>query len=111
MTTPVPTTSTVVIGDWDDIEAAVLAAASEREMALVRADSIDEQTLAYRLRTIGAEPAVLMIRRTGEKGGRARVQARCAVGRFGDPRRERALLDAFARRLRDLAGVRTRPLD
>lgn len=100
-----------VSADWDDVYPAVSLMAQQVEMALLDwspghrgVAAASEQRFA--LLTIGDEPAELLARR--QDGGVIELSAR--VGRFGDARRERALVEAVARRLTDLAGVEVRPL-
>lgn len=100
-------------GDWNDIDAAVLVGASVAEMAVVEAKGAPESDRReYVLTTVREEPALLVVvkERGGESGGVARVRLEATVGRYGERARERALMDAVASRLKDLAGVDYAPL-
>jgi hypothetical protein len=100
-----------VVADWDDVHPAVSLMAQQVEMAMLDWSPGHRGVAAAReqrfeLLTVGDEPAELVARR--EDGGVIELSAR--VGRFGDARRERALVEVVARRLEDLAGVEVRPL-
>lgn len=108
-------------GDWNDVDAAVIAAVSKKgvEMAIVTAHDPDPDTRVYDLTTVGDEPARLVVRRKmaepapGARPGRGAPEAmelEARVGRFGDREREKALIAAVRTRLGDLSGVDFAPL-
>lgn len=100
-----------MVADWADVEAAVLVGASAAEMAVL-GDEAGEGERAFRLLTIRDESAELRARTAAPESERpVPIELSARVGHFGDPERERVLLEAVARRLRDLAGVDYRPLD
>lgn len=95
-----------VAGDWDDIDAAVEVALESAEVAAVGSQRAPDRVI-YELVSIEGRPGQLVIAR-GESG---RLTLSARIGRFGEPPRERRLLDAVARRLARLRGVDIAPLD
>jgi hypothetical protein len=83
-----------VDADWDDVEAAARVAASQAELAILEVEKQD-QVITIRLRTIAGEPGEVRAERNGL---------------FREPASERRLLQAMAKRLRQLAGVDVAPL-
>lgn len=107
----------LVNGDWDDVDAAVEAAVSKVQMTVVSSDDGEGSgPWVYQLVTITDEPARLVVRRPPGSAAPARVrgtetlQIEASVGRFGNPRQERALIAALRERLGDLAGVDFAPI-
>lgn len=103
----------VVRGDWNDAEAAAIAAAVACEMAVLRASRPTEDLLTFSLTTIRDEPAALVLTRmdpadTAEPSN-GLIGLRAKVGRFGDPDRESALMAAVTHRLSQLAGRDSAP--
>lgn len=125
--------------DWNDIDAAVAAGASRVEMAVVSANEGptragapgDTRERIFTLKTIRDEPAWVTItkaasapasadpspledasatRVAGSDGAEA-LLLRAKVGRFGDRQRETALLQSISRRLTQLKGRDSAPLD
>lgn len=101
-----------VVADWNDVEAAVLAATGRVEMAFVSQAEAPGRHV-FELRTIRDEPAELVF--TCElgalpEGERIPIRIWCSVGRFGDSGREAQVLRAVAKRLGDLAGVDFAPI-
>jgi hypothetical protein len=106
-----------VRGDWDDLDAAVEVAASKVEMSVLSSTDPSSNPRVFRLVTVTDEPGRLTVRRsppTRPPGASPPApelfQVEASVGRFGDPQREQALIDAFRRRLEALAGVDFAPL-
>lgn len=102
-------------GDANDIDAAVEVAVGRVEMSVVRTirTSQDPHVLRiYELRAANDEPAVLKVRRAGItiENQPVTLELAASFGRFGNPERERALLDAVTRRLGQLAGVQVAPV-
>ncbi len=93
-------------GDWDDVGPSVEAAVGRIEAAVEDSRLAPDGTRTYALRTLGAEPGLLEAR----PGPEGVIELRTRVGRFGDPVRERRLLDAVVRRLAQLRGVDAAPL-
>ena len=104
---------TVVLGDWDDIDAAVIVAARETEMAVERqaAGRDENRWTRFYLRTSTDEPVELTMTRL-ERGPRGleNIEARAKVGRFENAKREAQLIEAVRRRVKDLAGVEHAPV-
>jgi hypothetical protein len=70
------------------------------EAAILKTDASDDE-FRFELVTIRSEPGLLTVRRAGPNA----VTAEASVGRFGDPDRERRLVQAFTTRLRQLHAV------
>jgi hypothetical protein len=101
--------------DADDIDAAVNVAVGRVEMAILQTirTSPDPRVLRiYELRAVTDEPAVLKVWRTNSDGeaGPVSLELAASFGRFGNPARERALLEAVRRRLIELRGVDVAPI-
>ena len=99
---------TVVIGDWNDVEAAAVVAADENETAIVTQE-LGEKEQVFELLTILDEPGKLVAQREGEGVDKVPIRLTCSVGLFGNPQREASILRSAAGRLEDLAGVDFRP--
>lgn len=105
------------IGDWEDVDNAVNVAATKTEMAVVEARDEGPNHREYDLLTSTDEPAHVRVRRhprsTNAAEGRdaaSEWNVEAHVGRFGNPKVERALLDHIKDRLLDLAGVDFAPV-
>jgi hypothetical protein len=99
-------TPAVVVGDFDDVRAAVEVSVGRSEMAVVRVDESTPGELVFELLTIRDEPSELKAR--AAEGGMVELSAR--IGRFGDERRERRLIGDVVERLRQLHGREVAPL-
>lgn len=102
--------------DWDDVDAAVGVAVGAAEAAVTGARTNGPDERVYYLRTVADEPGILVVSRSPEPAGAAgsapsNITLRTSIGRFGNPDRERRLLEAVARRLTDLRGRQYSPLD
>jgi hypothetical protein len=101
-------------GDWNDLDAGIDVAASFAELAVIDATPASVRgRRTFLLRSTRDEYAWLVVERIGpptrdDEG--VRMNARCTVGRFGNPPTEQRFLQALARRLADLKGVDARPL-
>ncbi len=91
----------VARGDWDDIEASAIIAASRAEMALITVSPSDDR-IVIDLTTVGDEPARAVVRRVA--GEESLLEMECRVGWFGEPEWERRFLAALGRRLGELYG-------
>jgi len=121
-----------VVGDWNDLDASIDIAASQREMAVEYAGptshplplSENDAVRYFHLRTIRDEGVWLVVfaaRPGSQTVGTAQTPRANAeddvrtcvlrVGLLGDPARERALMHAFRKRLGALHGVDTAPID
>ncbi|MFO0859326.1 MAG: hypothetical protein U0570_02130 [Phycisphaerales bacterium] len=112
-------TTSLATGDWDDVNAAVLAAAQHREMAVVSQSQPDAKTLEYHLITVNSEPVTVIVTRDSlpnpdmrlSQEGPIALRIAVTVGRFGDSTKEREFIDDMRTRLGDLVGpFTTKPL-
>lgn len=94
-----PTRATVR-GDWNDAEAAAIVAAGQNELAILMVAPQGDAMLVVDMTTVGDDP----VRLTARRADPDTIELEARVGRFGDPVRERALLQSVAKRLRDLSG-------
>lgn len=97
--------------DWNDIDAAVDLAASESELMIQSAGADNPDERIYLLRSIRDEPVWLRVRRPAGQDESASLELTARVGRFGDLAREREFLSNLRRRLGQLHGVGTHPID
>ncbi len=113
-------------GDWDDVDNAVFIAAGKGEMAIEQSVQESPDARVYYLLTATDEPARVSVRRIGARRSEARepcsliglpassgaeqFQVEAAVGRFGNPTVERALIESIRERIHDLAGVDYAPV-
>lgn len=97
-------------GDWNDIHAAVLLAAEQSDSAIAKVYEPAPDVRLFRLATVRAETSWLKVTRLEPVDGVSEVRMQARIGRFGDPPRERALMERVARRLKILAGVNYRPI-
>ncbi len=89
-----------------DLDPAVRFAASRVEMVVESISAADGGDRRYELLTLRDEPAVVEIHSDAwpdDDRAPAPIAIEARVGRFGDADRERALVRAIARRLRDLS--------
>lgn len=95
--TSAPQTLTAA-GDWDDLDAAVLAGGFKVEMGLVDVVADDPaKPRAFHLITSNDEPVLVLAARRGQA-----IDLEARVGHFGDSIRETALLAAIRDRLATL---------
>lgn len=104
-----------VSADWLDLDASVGYAVGMVEMAVVSQNDPSLEPRVFLVRTIRDEPGRLEVARVdtevAAKSPRpVDLTMRCSIGRFGHPARERALLDAVAKRLAELRAVDYAPL-
>lgn len=93
-------------GDRDDIEVSVDAALGRAHVAPVAMTRQSDGSLLWELRTPRDEPGTLQVWQTPgtEEGAPVDVRIECRVGRFGDPDKERLIIDSVAQRLEQLRG-------
>ncbi|MBX3390801.1 MAG: hypothetical protein KF691_15235 [Phycisphaeraceae bacterium] len=112
-------TTSVATGDWDDVNASVLAASQHREMTVLTESQPNPTTLEFDLLTVSSEPVTITVTRSSppdpsirlSQEGPIAMTLEVKVGRFGDSRRERELIDDIRFRLGDLVGpFTTKPL-
>lgn len=95
----------VVRGDWNDLDAALLVAASEAEMAVVSSEG-DDSAFSAELTTPRDDRVTVWVTRQAAD----RFEVRVRAGLFGDPESERRLVGAFSRRLEQLHGREWAPV-
>lgn len=102
----------VVKGDWNDVGAALAVGGAKLYLAFTDARQIDETEVEYDFVDVIDQPGFFTARRNPgpDSMGPEFIELGASIGRFGDEKRERELLDAVARRLRDLAGVDVAPI-
>lgn len=112
-------TTSIATGDWDDVNAAVQAASQHREMAVLNESQPDPTTVEFNLVTVSSEPVTITVTRSNPPDPSIRLSQEgpiamtidVKVGRFGDSKRERELIDDIRFRLGDLIGpFTTKPL-
>lgn len=101
-----------VRADWNDLDAAMQLVVTKAECATVARDELDGGVIRFTLitstdedGTLTATPLAPITRESMP------IRLECRFGPSGDPSRERLLLDALARRLRQLAGKDWAPAD
>lgn len=103
----------ILTADWNDLDAAADVAAGRAQLAILRATSPDPCTRRYELTSVRGEPGALTVTRPhpcDTPGESIPLTIEATLGRFGDPPRERTLLNAFTSRLADLHGVEFAPI-
>jgi hypothetical protein len=110
----------LVTGDWDDVDAAVRAAAGHREMVVeTQSTSPDGKTQTFELLTAKDERVEVVASRDFAADPAARlsmegpivIRLTVRVGTWGDSVREQELIDDIRSRLGDLIGpFKTQPL-
>lgn len=101
-----PISPAAVVGDFDDVRAAVEVSVKRSEIAVVRVDDSTPGLLVFELLTIRDEPSELTARARDD----AKVELSARIGRFGDEPRERRLIADIADRLRQLHAREVVPL-
>lgn len=97
-----------LLGDWNDLEAALIVAASKAEMAVMLVSAAGESEFRAQLTTVTDEKVSLAVSRVVNEP--ERLEASCRVGHFGDAEAERRLLGHLARRLAQLRGREWAPV-
>lgn len=92
-------------GDWDDLDAAVIAGAWLSEFAVVDEGDPDAPRRTFELVATNDEPASLTAWQDGDD-----VVLLAHVGRFGDLNREKYLAQTVGGRLHELRGRDAAPL-
>lgn len=87
------------VGDWDDLDAAVLAGAIKNEMGPLDWGSHEDSPRVFTMIASNDEPVVVHAWREGEE-----IVLNAKVGHFGDDVREARLLKTIAARLLTLRG-------
>lgn len=111
-----------VTADWDDVDAALYAALDDGEMAVVRASLMGTSYTAlspwcrvYQVRSISDAAGTVAVamdwRAEPDARGARPITVRCDLDGPSGSESEARFLKAFSRRLAQLAGVETRPLE
>lgn len=108
-------TTVRAMGEWSDIDAAVMAAAGHRGVVVESVDTTDPTTFDYRLITSRQEDVSLVITRDKapdptqrlSQEGPIPMRIACRVGSFGNSTLERDLIDDVRSRLGELTGAFT----
>ena len=106
-----PTPSEVTVtGDWNDVEASVLAAMDIEgiETAVLTQDATPRE-FTFKLITVLDQPGVLTASRDTDGRDLIPIRWTCSIGEFRDAAKERQILDAATARMKALAGVDYRP--
>lgn len=101
-----PAATLATPGDWDDLDAALSAAASRNELAVLRTNAQAPDRRVYDLLAANARPARLEATRDPD----GLIHLTATIGRFGDPQAEQRLLRDLAHRLQQLHNVPHAPL-
>lgn len=100
----------VVVGDWDDVDAAVDLACSVSQTAIV-SRTIEGAERRYELLVLGDEPGWVVARQIErDQAGADEITLRACLGAYGEPAWEEQFLDATQRRLRELHGRDAAPI-
>ncbi len=101
----------LVMADWNDVDAALETGAKAAQVAVVGVER-SENRIVYLVVTHTDEPGRLIVERiAGQGAGSPAVRLEAHIGRFGDPAREGDFMGHVAKRLMDLHGRDTAPLD
>lgn len=108
-------TNVRAMGEWSDIDAAVMAAAGHRGVIVESVDTSDPAFFDYRLITTKQDEVSLVISRDKapdptqrlSQEGPIPLRIACRVGTFGDSVLERDLIDDIRSRLGELTGAFT----
>ncbi len=104
--------SAAVVGDWNDVDAAVRTAlrrcqiAGESRRGWRTAEGGDETLIEYRLLTVRGDTGILRVRRLDD----STIGLECRIGVLGSADAERCVLEHLRLRLRELHGVEHAPL-
>ena len=111
----------MVVADWDDVEAAAWAAGPRVEMTFMHGEERDRWTRVVQMVSSNDEVGVLTARRDPvpegtprgsdlDRGESVPIRLEFTLGRFGDPEREWAFLTDVVDRMEQLRGVYSAPL-
>lgn len=100
-----------VRADWDDADAAVHGGLPPTGVTVTEVVPISSTSRQYRLRCMSGEDGALTIDRPAAGAGQdAEIRVRCSIGRLGDPKLEKAVVESVTRRLHELRGVEYAPI-
>lgn len=99
-----------VVGDWDDVSAALAVGLGKFNLAVVDA-TFDESLIAFTLVDVLDRPAQLRVSRLNPAPGvpESTLRVSASFTRYRDRERERLLVAAIAQRLAELHGVDIAP--
>lgn len=106
-------TRELVVGDWDDVDAAVRTAVRRCQMAIEHREAYRQDeggpvvVVDYTLRTVRGDSGRLRVRRLEKDGG---LEVACRIGQFGSSAAEACVVEAFEKRLSRLHGRDYAPL-
>ncbi|MCW5777017.1 MAG: hypothetical protein KIS87_11310 [Phycisphaeraceae bacterium] len=102
----------VVVGDWDDVEAAVRVALSRHELTFARREGrLSDPVLVYIVHGVRDERGTLRVERSGDPGaGAVEITVACRLDPATGAARARAVERDVARRIEQLRGEVARPL-
>ena len=103
---PTSPATSVVAGDFDDVESAVYAASMAAQTVDIAATQPSPDRWEHKLLTVDGSPGTLSIQQRPD----GLIQLTCRIGRFGDPEREQHYVAAIAARLEELRGRDYAPL-
>ncbi|HRQ73753.1 MAG TPA: hypothetical protein PLU35_12060 [Phycisphaerales bacterium] len=101
----------VVVGDWDDVEAAVRVALSRHELTFARREGrLSDPVLVYIVHGVRDERGTLRVERSGDPGaGAVEITVACRLDHATGQARARAVERDVARRIEQLRGEVARP--
>ena len=108
-------TTVRAMGEWSDVDAAVMAAAGHRGVVVESVDTSDPKVFDYRLITTKQDEVSLVFVRDAapdptqrlSQEGPIPMRISCRVGAFGDSVLERDLIDDIRSRMGELTGAFT----
>jgi len=99
-----------IVADWNDVDAAVEVGVPRAEMAVIFDETPSPDERVFSVKDIADERGTLRIWRTsGDATPEIKLEAR--VGLFGEPEKERKLLECVCARLEELKGVEWAPVE
>lgn len=101
----------VVVGDWDDVEAAVRVALSRHELTFARREGrLSDRSVVYLIHGIRDERGTLTVARVGDPdAGQVEITIWCRLDPATGEARARAVERDVARRIEQLRGEVARP--
>lgn len=107
----VPEGPAVVVGDWDDVEAAVRVALSRHELTFARREGrLSDPSVVYLIHGIRDERGTLTVARVGDPdAGQVEITISCRLDPATGEARARAVERDVARRIEQLRGEVARP--
>lgn len=109
---PEPSAGTTLsaIGDWNDVRAAVLAAASRHELAILNQHEHPDRMSCELISILDEQIMFNALRDPAQDDWPGPISLMCRIGESGDGEREREFLESVAHRLEQLAGRDATPV-